>query len=167
MELAGLIPDWPQETQPNQPLGEGVDVHPASLLAKPDSYYQDERSFAWWARIHANSCQHSWEEFLTWQLARRIQHQLTEELQTVGIANVGRCGGKFQDGEFAFTLDVASVTPGSLDEATIQQVFTSSSNVIAKVLSSYRFQGFETVRLIHASTGRSLLLPKTRLELLR
>ena len=31
-----------------------------------DSHYQDERSFAWWARIHANSCQHGWEEFLTW-----------------------------------------------------------------------------------------------------
>jgi tyrosinase len=31
-----------------------------------DSYYQDERSFAWWARIHANQCQHGWEEFLTW-----------------------------------------------------------------------------------------------------
>jgi tyrosinase len=31
-----------------------------------DSYYQDERSFAFWARIHANQCQHGWEEFLTW-----------------------------------------------------------------------------------------------------
>ncbi len=107
------------------------------------------------------------EEFLSWQLARRIQHQLTEELQTVGIANVGRCGGKFQNGEFAFTLDVAPATPAPLDEATIQKVFLSSTNVIAKVLSSYHFEGFEAVRLIHASTGRSLLLPKTRLELLR
>lgn len=34
-----------------------------------DAYYQDERSFAWWARIHANSCQHGWEEFLTWHRA--------------------------------------------------------------------------------------------------
>ena len=31
-----------------------------------DGYYLDERSFAWWARIHANQCQHGWEEFLTW-----------------------------------------------------------------------------------------------------
>ena len=31
-----------------------------------DGYYQDERSFAYWARIHANQCQHGWEEFLTW-----------------------------------------------------------------------------------------------------
>ena len=34
-----------------------------------DSYYQDERSFAYWARIHASQCQHGWEEFLTWHRA--------------------------------------------------------------------------------------------------
>ncbi|MGC2108893.1 MAG: tyrosinase family protein [Candidatus Korobacteraceae bacterium] len=31
-----------------------------------DNYYQDERSFAYWARMHGNQCQHGWEEFLTW-----------------------------------------------------------------------------------------------------
>jgi tyrosinase len=31
-----------------------------------DDYYQDERSFGYWARMHANVCQHGWEEFLTW-----------------------------------------------------------------------------------------------------
>jgi tyrosinase len=31
-----------------------------------DSFFLDERSFAYWARIHANQCQHGWEEFLTW-----------------------------------------------------------------------------------------------------
>lgn len=34
-----------------------------------DSYQQDERSFGYWARIHANQCQHSWEQFLTWHRA--------------------------------------------------------------------------------------------------
>ena len=34
-----------------------------------DAYYQDERSFGFWARIHANACQHGWEEFLTWHRA--------------------------------------------------------------------------------------------------
>jgi tyrosinase len=34
-----------------------------------DAYYQDERSFGYWARIHANQCQHGWEEFLTWHRA--------------------------------------------------------------------------------------------------
>lgn len=31
-----------------------------------DNYYQDQRSFAYWARIHGNDCQHGWEEFLPW-----------------------------------------------------------------------------------------------------
>jgi tyrosinase len=31
-----------------------------------DAYPQDERSFGYWARTHANLCQHGWEEFLTW-----------------------------------------------------------------------------------------------------
>jgi tyrosinase len=31
-----------------------------------DAFPQDERSFAYWARIHANQCQHGWEQFLTW-----------------------------------------------------------------------------------------------------
>lgn len=34
-----------------------------------DGFYQDERSFGYWARIHANQCQHGWEEFLTWHRA--------------------------------------------------------------------------------------------------
>ncbi len=34
-----------------------------------DAYEQDERSFGYWARIHANQCQHSWEQFLTWHRA--------------------------------------------------------------------------------------------------
>jgi len=34
-----------------------------------DQYPQDDRSFAYWARIHANQCQHGWEEFLTWHRA--------------------------------------------------------------------------------------------------
>lgn len=105
------------------------------------------------------------EEFLSWQLARRIQYQLTEELQPTGAAVVGRCGGRFENGEFAFTLDVAPSAQGPLDEPTIQRIFMSSTNVIAKVLSSYQFENFDAVRLIHPPTGRSLLLSKTRLGL--
>jgi len=40
-----------------------------AAVAKMHSYDQsflDERSFNWWARIHANNCQHGWEEFLPW-----------------------------------------------------------------------------------------------------
>lgn len=106
------------------------------------------------------------EEFLSWQLARRIQQQLSEELTAGGKVTVGRCVGRFENQEFAFTLDVASQAEGvPLDEATLQQVFMTSTNVIAKVLSSYRFTAFEAVRLLHPSTGRSLQLPKARLNL--
>ncbi len=31
-----------------------------------NDYLQDERSYDWWARIHTNSCQHGWEQFLPW-----------------------------------------------------------------------------------------------------
>ncbi len=31
-----------------------------------NAYWQDERSFDHWARMHANSCQHGWEQFLPW-----------------------------------------------------------------------------------------------------
>ena len=108
------------------------------------------------------------EEFLSWQLSRRIQYALMEQLQTSGAAEVGRCGGEFHDGEFAFTLDVAPRGgKGPFDEATMQQMFQTSTNVIAKVLSSYRFESFNAVRLIHPLTGRNIVLPKTRLDVFR
>ena len=31
-----------------------------------NDYWQDDRSFDYWARIHTNSCQHGWEQFLPW-----------------------------------------------------------------------------------------------------
>jgi hypothetical protein len=108
------------------------------------------------------------EDFLSWQLARRIQYALTDEVQPTGTVNVGRCGGRFQDGEFAFTLDVAPLVPGAaLDDATMEKIFKVSSGVIAQVLENYRFEQYDAVRLIHPMTGRSILLPKTKLEVFR
>jgi hypothetical protein len=107
------------------------------------------------------------EEFLSWQLARRIQHKLTDELQAAGLADVGRCGGEFRDGEFVFTLNVAPTKGDALDEGTIRKVFEESTGVIAHVLQSYRFDAFDGIRLIHLPTGRNFVLPKTRLSVLR
>jgi len=104
------------------------------------------------------------EEFLSWQLARRLQHQLMDTLQLSGRADVGRCGGEFRDGEFAFTLNVTPTSEGALDEATVTQIFQTSTSEIAKVLSSYQFKSFDTVRLILPATGRNLVLPKTHLQ---
>ncbi|MBI2105103.1 MAG: hypothetical protein HYT90_05980, partial [Candidatus Omnitrophica bacterium] len=104
------------------------------------------------------------EEFLSWQLARRIQTALTGELRASGDTEVGRCTGRFQEGEFVFMLDVHRAgAEGPLDDATLQQAFRTSTDVIAKVLSSYRFESFDSVRLIHPLTGRHLVLPKARL----
>ena len=104
------------------------------------------------------------EDFLSWQLARRIQYALADGLKPTGVMSVGRCGGRFQDGEFAFTLDVSPAAGGALDEAAVNQVFTVSTGVVAKVLAGYHFNQFEAIRLIHPMTGRSLLLPKAQLE---
>jgi len=46
-----------------------------------DKYEQDERSFGYWARIHANQCQHSWEQFLTWH--RAYLYFFEQQLQDV------------------------------------------------------------------------------------
>ncbi|MBI3320986.1 MAG: hypothetical protein HYZ91_01815 [Candidatus Omnitrophica bacterium] len=108
------------------------------------------------------------EEFLSWQLARRIQTALTEKLRGAGDAEVGRCTGRFQEGEFVFTLDVHPAGQEEpLDDATLQQAFRTSTDVVAKVLSSYRFESFDSVRLIHPLTGRHLVLPKARLDFFR
>ena len=107
------------------------------------------------------------EEFLTWQLARRIQQALIDELEPSGAVQVGRCHGTYQEGEFAFTLNVVPSTEGALDEATMRQTFRTSTGVIAKVLSGYQFKSFDTVRLIHPESGRYLVLPKARFEVFR
>ena len=107
------------------------------------------------------------EEFLSWQLARRIQTSLAQELQVAGLADVGPCGGEFHDGEFAFTLNVSPIAEGTLGEDTLQAVFQTATRVVAKVLSSYRFESFESIRLILPVTGRNLVLPKARLEIFR
>ncbi len=108
------------------------------------------------------------EDFLSWQLSRRIQQALIEQLELPGAARVSRCSGAFQDGEFAFTLDFSPAQQtGTLDEATLRKAFQTATNLIARVLSSYHFNNFQQVRLIHPLSGRNLILPKTRLEIFR
>ena len=44
-----------------------------------DQYFQDERSFNYWGRMHGNLCQHAWEEFLTWH--RLYLYNFEQQLQ--------------------------------------------------------------------------------------
>jgi len=41
----------------------------AKMQSLDQKYPQDERSFAYWARMHADMCQHGWEQFSTWHRA--------------------------------------------------------------------------------------------------
>jgi tyrosinase len=52
-----------------------------AVMKSYNAYYQDERSFDYWARIHANNCQHGWEEFLPWH--RLYLYHFEQQLQDV------------------------------------------------------------------------------------
>ena len=109
------------------------------------------------------------EQFLSWQLAKRLQDRLTEHTQHEGLSHVavGPCVGEFKNGEFAFTLNVAPETGGTLSSEMVDQVFQEATTLIAKVLADYRFNQFQAIRLIHPTTGRNLLLPKQQLDIFR
>ncbi len=109
------------------------------------------------------------EQFLSWQLAKRIQDRLTEHTQQQGLSHVsvGPCVGEFKNGEFAFTLNVIPETGGTLSPEMVDQVFQEATTLIAKVLSAYHFDRFQAIRLIHPSTGRNLQLPKNQLDIFR
>ncbi len=106
------------------------------------------------------------EDFLSWQLARRIQARLAQELQDTAAAEVGRCSGEFLDSEFAFQLNVSSGRT-AFDAALVDRLFETAAEVVAQVLSEYGFDRFRGVRLTHPATGRHLVLPKANLELFR
>jgi len=105
------------------------------------------------------------EDFLSWQLSRRIQARLGEALESSGTVTVGRVGGQFENGEFVFTLDLTPASGDKVDDATLEKAFKNSTEEIAKVLSSYNFNQFDAVRLVHPMTGRHMLLPKAQLRL--
>jgi tyrosinase len=47
-----------------------------------DDFHQyDQRSFRYWADIHANNCQHGWEQFLTWH--RMYLYYFEQQMQDV------------------------------------------------------------------------------------
>ena len=52
-------------------------------MRRYDGFLQD-RGFNYWARIHANNCQHGWEEFLTWH--RIYLYEFEQRLQDVDSA---------------------------------------------------------------------------------
>lgn len=106
-------------------------------------------------------------DFLTWQLTQRIQQELAQMLTQRGVATVGRCQGQFADGEFAFILNVTPTRNGGIEEETMRVAFERAAQVTARVLSSYQFDSFNAVRLIHPMSGRNLVLPRASLDVFR
>jgi hypothetical protein len=109
-------------------------------------------------------------QFLGWQMAQRIKSQIIRDMQEKGILILPdevQCAGEFSQGEFVLTLNVPEDFGASLSGDFVQELFSQSTNVVAKVISNYRFNDFESVRLKHPPTGRSMWLPKARLELFR
>ena len=105
------------------------------------------------------------EQFLSWQMSKRIQSELVESAsrrgQIVAPESI-RCAGEYQNGEFVFTLSFEQK-----DGAGVQELLQDAAGVVAQVLKDYHFDHFETIRLTHPPSGQSLLLPKTRLQLLK
>lgn len=52
-----------------------------ACMQRFNRFPQDERSFVFWAQIHANSCEHGWEEFLTWH--RLYLYYFEQHLQDI------------------------------------------------------------------------------------
>jgi len=56
--------------------------HVIRVMRCYDPYHQyDKRSFRYWANIHANNCQHGWEQFLTWH--RLYLYYFEQQMQDV------------------------------------------------------------------------------------
>ncbi len=47
--------------------------------------YMDTTSFGYWARIHGSSCQHGWEQFLTWHRAYLYEFELLLQDAVPGV----------------------------------------------------------------------------------
>jgi hypothetical protein len=105
------------------------------------------------------------EEFLSWQLARRIQQQLVLAFAQTDHVEVGRCAGQFYNDKFTFTLNVVPTDTNRIDEDTIRSSFKTAADLIERVLNSYAFDRFTSVRLVHYPTGRDLVLPRHTLKL--
>ncbi len=107
-------------------------------------------------------------EFLSWQLAKRVQNKLVEQFKENSDVRVGTGLGEFQDREFRFTVNVLSQNKEEpLDDQTYEEIFDTATSEIEEVLSSYEYQEFDTVKIIHQPTGRHMSLPKAHLNILQ
>lgn len=76
--------------------------------------YIDATSYGYWARIHGSSCQHGWEQFLTWHRAYLYEFEqlLQDAVPGVMLAYWDWTMDKYKDG-------VGGIIPGAYQNATL------------------------------------------------
>lgn len=79
-----------------------------------DKFPTNERSFAYWGQIHANSCQHGWEEFLTWH--RAYLYFFEQQLQDIDPAvTVPYWDWTYSGDEANFQESLKDISAGNTD----------------------------------------------------
>ncbi len=84
-----------------------------------DDFHQyDQRSFRFWADIHANNCQHGWEQFLTWH--RLYLYYFEQQMQDIDptVTLPYWDWPMYRDNVLASIQDTQSSGPG-LDNGTV------------------------------------------------
>ncbi|MFL6336492.1 MAG: tyrosinase family protein [Pyrinomonadaceae bacterium] len=84
-----------------------------------DDFHQyDQRSFRFWADIHANNCQHGWEQFLTWH--RMYLYYFEQQMQDIDptVTLPYWDWPMYRDDVLASIQDMQQQT-GSLDNGTL------------------------------------------------
>lgn len=88
-----------------------------------DDFHQyDQRSFRFWADIHANNCQHGWEQFLTWH--RMYLYYFEQHMQDIDptVTLPYWDWPMYRDNVLASIQDMKE-TSGSLDNGTVPRAY--------------------------------------------
>jgi tyrosinase len=93
-------------------------------MKKLDPWYQDERSFGYWARIHANQCQHGWEEFLTWHRVYLYEFELKlQDFDKSVTLPYWDWTDQSKEDVFISVQDAAVAGPAAMDNGVIPELF--------------------------------------------
>ncbi|MDT5268200.1 MAG: tyrosinase [Acidobacteriota bacterium] len=88
-----------------------------------DDFHQyDQRSFRFWADIHANNCQHGWEQFLTWH--RLYLYYFEQQMQDIDpTVTLPYWDWTMYSENVLASIDDMKATSDSLDNGTIPKAY--------------------------------------------
>ena len=119
-------------------------------MKKLDPWYQDERSFGYWARIHANQCQHGWEEFLTWHRVYLYEFELKlQDFDKSVTLPYWDWTDQSKEDAFISVQDQALAGPAAMDNGVIPELFRCY--VDAGVLSNLQGRSRRTITRVSPS----------------